>query len=104
MHSIMEPTFLNAGLYLCYMNYHATGEGVTSCIAVAGSEQEAERLIKDRLPEYFHCGLVTTPIDDQIADKAVRMLERVPSTVRKALGESPRGAGHYFSEFHYNLS
>lgn len=38
-----ELPFVEAGLYLCYMNYHATGEGVRSCISVAGSARRARR-------------------------------------------------------------
>lgn len=44
-----DAAFMKAGLYLCYMNYHATGEGVRSCIVVAGSEKAAKRLIKDEV-------------------------------------------------------
>lgn len=96
--------FMTAGLFLCYMNYHATGEGVTSCIAVAGSAQRAERLIKDKLPEYFYPGLVTTSINDVTDSEAMRMLEWIPSPVKRTLGDIPRGTGEYYSEFHYNLS
>ncbi|WBX95209.1 hypothetical protein [Pseudoxanthomonas mexicana] len=95
---------MTAGLFLCYMNYHATGEGVTSCIAVAGSAKRAERLIKDKLPEYFYPGLVTTSINDGTDGEAMRMLQWIPSPVKKKLGEMPRGTGEYYSEFHYNLS
>jgi hypothetical protein len=45
--------FLSAGLYMSYMVYHATGEGVMSCIAVAGSKQAAEHLMKGKLPEHL---------------------------------------------------
>lgn len=35
-------SFLEAGLYIGYMNCFATGECVTSCIAVAGLAKRAE--------------------------------------------------------------
>lgn len=95
---------MTAGLFLCYMNYHATGEGVTSCIAVAGSAQRAERLIKDKLPEYFYPGIVTTSINDVTDSEAMRMLEWIPSPVKIKLGGIPLGTGEYYSELHYNLS
>lgn len=104
----MQPnsqlSFTRAGLHLCYMNYHATGEGVTSCIAVAGSAQRAELLIKEQLPDYFHVGLVVAAIDDNADDAAMRMIEWIPSQVKAILAEIPRGTGEYYSKFHYNLS
>lgn len=99
-----ESSFMTAGLFLCFMNYHATGEGVTSCIAVAGSAQRAERLIKDKLPEYFYPGLITTSINDVTDSEAMRMLEWIPSPVKRTLGAIPLGTGEYYSELHYNLS
>ena len=48
-----ELSFVQAGLYLCYMNYHATGERVRSCISVAGSAQRAEHLIKEKCRTTF---------------------------------------------------
>ena len=104
MQANSDTSFRKAGLDLCYMNYHATGEGVRSCIAVAGSEKEAERLIKDKLPDYFYPGLVTTSINDDADSEAMRMLEWIPSPVKRTLGKIPRGTGEYYSEFHYNLS
>lgn len=100
----VELPFIEAGLYLCYMNYHATGEGVTSCISVAGSAQRAEDLIKDKLPAYFHAGLVTALIDADANDDIMQMIEWIPSQVKAILTRIPRGAGECFSELHYNLS
>lgn len=96
--------FTKAGLYLCYMNYHATGEGVRSCIAVAGSTRRAEQLIKEKLPDYFHAGLVVASIDDDADAAAVQMLEWIPLPVKATLAKIPRGTGEYYSELHYNLS
>ena len=99
-----EASFVKAGLYLCYMNYHATGEGVRSCISVAGSAQRAEHLIKEKLPDYFHVGLVTLPIDENADEDAVQMIEWIPLRVKATLARIPRGTGEYYSELHYNLS
>ena len=57
-------SFHEAWLYVCYMNYHATGEGVRSCISIAGSVQRAEQIMKEKLPEYFYIGIVTYPINE----------------------------------------
>lgn len=104
MQSNADLSFAKAGLYLCYMNYHATGEGVRSCISVAGSAQRAEHLIKEKLPNYFHVGLVTVSIDEDADEDAIRMVEWIPLRVRTTLAGIPRGTGEYYSEFHYNLS
>lgn len=101
MQSIAE--LFEAGLYLCYMNYHATGEGVTSCISIAGSAQRAEQLIKEKLPEYFHAGLVTGLIKEDASEDVMRMVEWIPERVKSTLVRIPRGTGEYYSEFHYNL-
>jgi hypothetical protein len=77
---------------------------VTSCIAVAGSAQRAELLIKEKLPAYFHAGLVIASIDQDADDDALRMLEWIPLPVKTTLAEIPRGTGEYYSELHYNLS
>lgn len=100
----VELQFTEAGLYLCYMNYHATGEGVTLCISVAGSAQRAEDLIKEKLPVYFHVGLVTTSIDAHANDDVARMIDWIPAQVKATLVRIPRDTGEYYSEFHYNLS
>jgi hypothetical protein len=99
-----ETSFLDVGLYLGYMNYHATGEGVRSCISIAGSAGEAARLIKERLPEYFHAGVITEAIVEGMDSQALRMLNWIPAPVKEALARMPRGAGEYFSELYYNLA
>lgn len=96
--------FLKAGLYLGYVNYHATGEGVTSCISVAGSARRAEQIIRERLPDYFHVGIVTGPISEGTSEDIARMIEWVPANARSTLVSIPGGTGEYYSEFHYNLS
>lgn len=98
------PSFLEAGLHISYMNYGATGEGVTSCIAVAGSPQYAEDILKKWLPEFFHRGIVTAPVDASADDDAKMMIQWIPEAARETLRQLPLSAGHYFSELHYNLS
>ncbi|MBB6187559.1 hypothetical protein [Rhodanobacter sp. MP7CTX1] len=95
---------LDCGLYISYMNYFATGEGATSCVAVGSSRRHAEVVLKKRIDEYFHRGVETAPIDREMDEDARRMLARVPDDVKDSLRLMPRGAGHYFSEFYYNLS
>lgn len=99
-----EMSFLEVGLYLSYMNYHATGEGVRSCISLAGSVQSAEKLIKEKLHDYFHVGIVTARIEATASDDIAQMIEWVPPQVKSALAAMPRGAAEYYSEFYYNLS
>lgn len=96
--------FLEAGLFIGYMNYYATGEGVMSCISVAGSAQRAEKLITEKLPSYFHAGIVISLITEGADADVMRMLEWIPARVKTTFEEIPRGTGEYYSVFHYNLS
>jgi|SRR6185312_527430 len=98
------PNFLEAGWYLSYMNYAATGEGLTSCLAVAATAKAAEQILKEKLPEYFHRGIVTTPIDASADDEARTMIQWIPLAASEILRQIPPSTGHYFTEIHYNLS
>lgn len=98
-----SPTFLEAGLYLSYMNYFATGEGVRSSLAVAGTAEAAERILKERLPEYFHRGILTTSIDTYADEDTKAMIQWIPLAASETLRQLPPSAGHYFAEIHYNL-
>jgi hypothetical protein len=95
---------VDCGLYISYMNYFATGEGATSCVAVGGSRRHAEVVLKKRIDQYFHQGVETVPLDREMDEHARRMLARVPDDVKDSLRLMPLGAGHYFSEFYYNFS
>lgn len=98
------PTFLEAGWYLSYMNYAATGEGLRSCLAVAGTAEAAERILKEKLPEYFHRGIVTTAIDTNADAEAKAMILWIPQAASETLRQIPPSTGHYFTEIYYNLS
>ena len=56
------PDLLDCGLYISYMNYYATGEGVTSCVVVGDSYWYAEEVLKKRIDGYFHRAIETMPI------------------------------------------
>jgi hypothetical protein len=102
-----DPTkldLLDCGLYISYMNYYATGEGVTSCVAVGGSLKYVEDVLKKHIDEYFHRVVQTVPLDREMNEDARSMLARVPDEVKDSLRRMPQGAGHYFSEFYYNLA
>ena len=92
------------GLCISHMVYFATGEGLRSCLAIAGSAHRSEQLMKEKLHEYFWPCIVTAQITDELDERAAHMLERVPTQVVAALRQMPRGAGEYYSEFYYNLS
>lgn len=99
-----EKSMLNAGLYLSHMNYYATGEGISSCLAIGGSKEHAERLLKEKLHTYFHPLIITEQVDSNVSDDALKMIELVPSKIKAALTEIPLGAAEYYSELHYNLA
>ena len=95
---------LDCGLYISYMNYYATGEGVTSCVAVGGSRRYAEEVLKKRIDEYFHRAVETSPLNREMNEDARHMAARIPDDVKDALRRMPRSAGYFFSEFYYNLA
>ena len=97
-------TLLEGSWFLSFMNYAATGEGVTSCLVVAGTAEAAERLLRERLPTYFHRGIVTTPIGVSASAEAQAMFQWIPAAAIQVLRKIPTGTGHYFTEFHYNLA
>ena len=99
-----SQSFIEAGWYISYMNYCATGEGVTSCIAVAGTAPQAEEILKKRIPEFFHQLTVTVLIEAVTNDDVKKMLQWIPDQAIAILRQLPRGAGHYFTELRYNLS
>lgn len=49
-------------------------------------------------------GISIDTLDEHASDDVRRMLDLIPPVVRASLVEIPRGAGEYYSEFHYNLS
>lgn len=71
---------------------------------LAGTAEAAERVLKERLPKYFHPGIVTTLIDASASAEAQAMLQWVPPAASQVLRKIPAGTGHYFTEIHYNLA
>jgi len=96
--------FIQSGWYISYMNYSATGEGVTSYVAVGGNARHAEKLLKDRLPEHFHPFIVTAPINANVEGEVKKMIEWIPMPAQKILSQIPPVAGEYVTRLHYNLS
>ncbi|GAB3740045.1 hypothetical protein GCM10028794_24320 [Silanimonas algicola] len=95
-----EKSTLQARLYMSHVNYHATGEGVRSCLAIAESGDKADGFLKDRLPGYFHALIVTGPAETNARRDILAKVERSPAKVRDALAEMPPGAAEYYSELH----
>jgi hypothetical protein len=95
-----------AALYASYMVYAAAGEGLTLAIAVAGGARYAETVLKEKIDPYYHTGVVTTRFTPALSIEGTdqRLMELVPDEFLQQLRKAPSGAGHYFSEFHFNLS
>lgn len=104
MNDKTSKAFIQAGWHISYMNYYATGEGVTSYLMVAGRAELSERLLKERIGEYFHPGIVTTAIDINANEDAVKMINWIPESAKELLGKIPLSTGYYFTELHYNLA
>jgi hypothetical protein len=99
------PSLLEAGLHLSYMNYGATGEGMTYCLAIAGSAHGAERVLQEKLPTFFHTLIVTARLEVGANEDVLKLMAWIPQAVQERLCRIPRrGGAQYFTEFHYNLS
>jgi hypothetical protein len=96
--------FLESRLYISYMTYHATGEGMRLCLAVGGSTHRTERLLKTKLDEYFHQGIASSPISSTGEEEAALIAHWIPLVVKDILGQIPPGAGDYYAEFYYNIA
>lgn len=95
--------FLETGWHVSYMIYHATGEGVRVCIAVAGSQEYAEEILKSKIDGYFHRAIKSSPIANDSDGEVMRMLQWIPDAAKESLGKMPLGAGEYYAELYYNL-
>jgi hypothetical protein len=103
---VMTVEIDESPLYVSYMLYAATGEGLTVAIAVAGGAHYAATVLKEKIPSYFHPAIVTAPFNPAMTlqGTAQPLRELVPNEYLQHLRKAPSGAGHYFSEFHFNLS
>lgn len=99
-----QKSILEAGLYLGHMQYYATGEGVRSCLSIGGSQEHAERLLKQKLHPYFHPLIATGAVDVNASDDVLRMIDWLPAEIRDAFAGMPPGAAEYYAELHYNLA
>lgn len=52
---------MTADLYVSYMSYTATGEGLTVAMVVAHGADHAENKLKEKLDPYFHGGMGSCP-------------------------------------------
>lgn len=101
---MISKTFIESGWYISYMNYYATGEGVTSYLMVAGQAEVAERLLKERIAKYFHPGIITAALDASANGDTLKMIEWIPEPTKDLLRTIPLSTGHYFTEVHYNFA
>ncbi|QNK03469.1 hypothetical protein [Dyella telluris] len=99
-----DQLFLERGLFVAYMVYHATGEGFRFCIAVAGSTHRAEAILRRKIDEYFHPAIECAQVGINMSEEVSRLVNLVPRTVQATLGRMPVGAGDYYAEFYYNLA
>jgi hypothetical protein len=100
----INQQFLERGLFLSHMIYYATGEGVRLCLAVGGSSYRTERLLKTKLDEYFHKGIVSSQVSAAGDEESVLLANWIPLAVKEILGQIPLGSGDYYADLYYNLS
>jgi hypothetical protein len=104
MSNAEHPLFIEAGWFISYMNYYATGEGVTSWVAVSGDALSAEALLKERLDKFYHPLILTSPICIDMDADATRAMGAISDSVKSVLEKLPLGTGHFCTELHFNLA
>lgn len=100
----IDQDFFGNGLFISYMSYHATGEGVRLCLAIGGSKYRTERILKTKLDEYFHKGIVSCPIASANDEASTLLTHWIPPVVKTILAQIPPSAGDYYAELYYNLA
>lgn len=88
---------------IAYCFYYATGEGSSIYIAVGSSRKHAECLFRERVPEYFHRGMIVR--DWLETTEELEMIKTfVPAQVIDLITDHPPGTTEHFSLTHWNLS
>lgn len=100
---LTSPRFLEGGWHISYLIWHATGEGVRVCVAVAGSQADAEKTLRSKIEEDFYPAIKSSPITDDSNDEVMRLLQWIPDAVKETLKQVPLGMGEYYAELFYDL-
>lgn len=87
-------------LYLAYVTYAATGEGLSVFMAIGNTPESTEALLRKHTDDYYMQAM-QGPIPLEEADKWVR--DWIPKRVRK-FGEGQPAVFGWFQKFHFNAS
>lgn len=88
---------------ITYGIYYATGEGMTIFVALAASNQHAERIYRESVDEYFHPCMAIAQWGDSSEDLDL-VKRHVPLAVIELLAKNPPASTEYFCRTHWNLS
>lgn len=100
---LTSSRFLEGGWHISYLVWHATGEGVRVCVALAGSQEDAEKSLRSRIEEDFYPAIKSSPITGDSSDEVMRLLQWIPDAVKETLEQVPLGMGEYYAELFYDL-
>lgn len=100
----LNPHFLEHGLFVAYMIYHATGEGVRISVSVAGSAYRADASLRKKIDKYFHPAIRCVPLDDTMPEEVTSLMKWIPLPVQSTLSQIYAGAGEYYFELFYNIA
>lgn len=90
--------------HLVYCNYYATGEGVTTFIAVGGTEACAMDAFKQHTPDYFHRGMEADVLGEDSRHDTRRMIRWIPQAALELIETNPPGTTYYYAKLHFNLA
>ena len=73
------------------------------CVALAGSQADAEKSLRSRVEKDFYPAIKSSPIADDSSDEVMRLLQWIPDAVKETLKQVPLGMGEYYAELFYDL-
>ena len=91
-------------VHITYCNYYATGEGVTTMIALGGTAESAKNTFLQSTPDYFHRGMVEDLFTDDAGPDTRRMQRWIPQPVLDMVATNPPGTTTYYASLHFNLA
>lgn len=91
--------------YAAYCKYFATGEGVTTVLAVAGTPEQACQHFDEHAPEFLRGGMTVVSLAETNSDPAVPIVRNmIPPPVQETLTRNRLGTTKYYTELHFNLA
>lgn len=91
--------------HVAYLEYYATGEGVTTVLAVGSTPEHARLHFNRRAHAYFRDHMTVVPLASAASDpKFATIAKMIPESVRETFARNPPLTTEYYCELHFNLA